>query len=92
MVLYETLTNPSIQRDIYNGNRKYPFPTPLIPGTSFIGRVAAVGADATKIKAGDLVFVDCVVRSRDEPADVFLASIVQGRSEYMFGSCCYGTC
>lgn len=65
-------------RDIYNGKRKYPFPTPIIPGTSFVGRVAAVGPDATKLKPGDLVFVDCVVRSRDEPADVFLAAIIEG--------------
>jgi D-arabinose 1-dehydrogenase-like Zn-dependent alcohol dehydrogenase len=30
-------------RDIYNGKRSYPFPTPLITGTSAIGRIAAVG-------------------------------------------------
>ena len=65
-------------RDIYNGKRKYPFPTPLIPGTSAIARVAAVGPDATKLKSGDLVFVDSTVRSRDNPTDVFLAAIIQG--------------
>lgn len=65
-------------RDIYNGKRNYPFPTPIVPGTSFIGRVVAVGPDATKLKPGDLVFVDCVIRSRDEPADVFLAAIIEG--------------
>lgn len=65
-------------RDIYNGKRKYPFPTPLIPGTSAIARVAAVGPDATALKRGDLVLLDCLVRSRDEPTDVFLAAIIQG--------------
>lgn len=51
---------------------------PLIPGFSAIGRVAAVGADATKLKPGDLVYMDCTTRSRDNPSDVFLAGVVDG--------------
>jgi NADPH:quinone reductase-like Zn-dependent oxidoreductase len=65
-------------RDIYNGKRKYPFPMPLVPGSSFIGRVVAPGPDATRVKEGDLVFVDCTIRSRDDPTDVFLAAIIDG--------------
>lgn len=42
-------------RDIYNGKRNYPFPTPIILGNSAIARVAVVGPDATKLKPGDLV-------------------------------------
>ncbi|KAK4903067.1 hypothetical protein LTR49_026875 [Elasticomyces elasticus] len=68
----------SYMRDIYNGKRGYPFPTPLIPGTSAIARVAAVGSDATKLKPGDLVFFDNTIRSRDEPSHVFLSAIIQG--------------
>jgi threonine dehydrogenase-like Zn-dependent dehydrogenase len=64
-------------RDIYNGKRQYPFPTPLIPGSSAIGRIASVALDATKFKPGDLVFVDCVVRSRDQPTDTVLAAIAE---------------
>ncbi|KAK5175363.1 uncharacterized protein LTR77_000502 [Saxophila tyrrhenica] len=71
----------SYMRDIYNGKRRYPFPTPLVTGTSFIGRVAAVGPDATKIKPGDLVVVDIMIRSRDEPTDAFLAGVIQGFTE-----------
>jgi D-arabinose 1-dehydrogenase-like Zn-dependent alcohol dehydrogenase len=67
-------------RDIYNGKRNYPFPTPLIPGSSFLGRVCSVGPDATAVKAGDLVVVDILVRSRDQPTDMFLAGIIQGDS------------
>lgn len=70
----------SYMRDIYNGKRKYPYPTPLIPGTSAVGRIAAVGPDATKLKIGDLVMVDCTIRSRDDPSDVFLAAIYDGNT------------
>lgn len=67
-------------RDIYNGKRNYPFPTPLVAGTSAIGRVVAVGPDAVKLKPGDLVFVDCTIRARDSD-DIFLAAISQGFGE-----------
>lgn len=68
----------SYMRDIYDGTRPYHFAMPLIPGTSAFARVAAVGPDATKLQPGDLVFVDCTIRSRDEPADTFLAGISDG--------------
>ena len=68
----------SYTRDIYNGKRNYPYPMPLIPGSSAIGRVAALGPDATKLKPGDLVFMDITIRSRDDPSDVFLSAIHHG--------------
>ncbi|KAK1087010.1 hypothetical protein LTR48_003020 [Friedmanniomyces endolithicus] len=68
----------SYMKNIYNGERNYAFPTPIIPGTSAIARVAAIGPDATKLQIGDLVFLDSLVRSRDEPSDAFLAAINQG--------------
>ena len=64
----------SYTREVYSGKRPYPFPTPIIPGASAIGRVAAVGPDATKFKPGDLVYIDTTVRSRDDPTDVYLAA------------------
>lgn len=51
---------------------------PLIPGFSAIGRVVAVGPDATKIKPGQLVYVDCTIRSRDDPSDIFIAGVADG--------------
>ncbi|KAF2172573.1 hypothetical protein M409DRAFT_63218 [Zasmidium cellare ATCC 36951] len=68
----------SYTREVMNGKRNYQFPMPLIPGFSAIGRVAAVGADATMVKPGDLVYVDCTTRSRDNPSDVFLAGVADG--------------
>lgn len=68
----------SYTREVMNGTRPYPFPTPITPGTSALGRVVAVGPDATKIKPGDLVYIDTTVRSRDDPTDVFLAALHEG--------------
>ena len=70
----------SYMRDIYNGKRRYPFPMPLVPGISAVGRVAAVGPDASRLEVGDLVYIDCTIRSRDDPTHVFLAGIYDGDS------------
>ena len=71
----------SYMRQIYNGERRYPFPMPLVAGTSAIGRVAAVGPDATLLRRGMLVLVDCTVRGRDDATAVFLSGIHEGFSE-----------
>ncbi|KAH7081314.1 alcohol dehydrogenase [Paraphoma chrysanthemicola] len=68
----------SYSKGIFNGTRGYSYPTPLVPGSSGIGRVAALGLDATSLEVGQLVFVDSVIRSRDDPTDVFLMGITQG--------------
>lgn len=68
----------SYTREVMNGTRPYPFPTPIVPGTSAVGRVAAVGPDATKVKPGDLVYIDTTVRSRDDPTDIYLAAVHEG--------------
>lgn len=44
------------------------FPIPFVPGSQAVGRVLAAGPDATALQAGDLVFIDSFVRSRDDPA------------------------
>lgn len=71
----------SYARQIYTGERDYPFPKPLVPGTSAVGRVAAVGPDATLLKPGLLVLVDCTVRGRDDATAVFLSGIHEGFTE-----------
>lgn len=40
-----------------------------------IGRIVALGRDATALHHGQLVFVDCVVRARDDPDTTFLLAI-----------------
>ena len=71
----------SYHREIYNGQRGYPFPTPLVGGANAIGRIAALGPDAATLQPGQLVFVDMVVRARDDPSVLFLSAIHAGGSE-----------
>ncbi|KAI2467025.1 putative quinone oxidoreductase [Annulohypoxylon bovei var. microspora] len=68
----------SYHREVYNGGRAYEFPKPIVGGLSAIGRVAAVGPDATVLQHGQLVYVDCVIHSRDDPDDLFLTAIHEG--------------
>lgn len=71
----------SYHREVYNGDRHYSFPTPLVGGISAVGRVAALGPDSTALKIGQLVFVDCVIHSRDDPDTLFLSAIHDSGAE-----------
>ncbi|CRG83635.1 hypothetical protein PISL3812_00989 [Talaromyces islandicus] len=68
-------------KNIYNGKRQYPYPTPIIPGSGAVGRVAELGADSTSLKVGDLVLIDPVIRGRDNAADIFLFGVHSGHSD-----------
>ncbi|KAI1357659.1 GroES-like protein [Xylaria arbuscula] len=68
----------SYQNDIYNGKRRYPLATPIVGGCSAVGRVAATGPDATVLTQGQLVWVDCVVRGRDDSEAIYLWGIHEG--------------
>ena len=52
--------------EVFSGQRHYTLEPPVIPGTGGIGRIVRVGADATRLRPGDLVWCDCTVRSRDD--------------------------
>lgn len=52
--------------DVLSGQRQYLMETPIVPGAGAIGRVRALGADATHLKVGDWVLCDPTVRSRDD--------------------------
>ncbi|KAJ5899063.1 NAD(P)-binding protein [Penicillium taxi] len=71
----------SYQRDIYDGKRDYPLPKPLIGGFSAIGRIVAVGSDAVALQPGNLVYVDSVIRGRDDVDAVILSAISDGFNE-----------
>ena len=63
----------SYARDVLDGTRKiYQYPTPFTPGASAVGRVVAVGPDATRIQQGDLVLIDCFIHGRDDDDAVIL--------------------
>jgi threonine dehydrogenase-like Zn-dependent dehydrogenase len=65
---------------IYTGRRPYPYPTPFVPGCSAIGRIVAVGPDATTLQPGQLVFFDPFIRGRDNPSSLILSGILDGHN------------
>lgn len=56
----------SYTNDVFSGARKYLLEVPVVPGLGAIGRVRAFGPDATHLAAGDWVYCDPTVRSRDD--------------------------
>jgi len=51
---------------VFSGARNYMLELPVTPGPGGIGRVRAMGPDATRLQVGDWVFCDPTVRSRDD--------------------------
>lgn len=56
----------SYTNEVFSGERKYLLELPVAPGCGAVGRVRAVGLDATRLQAGDWVMCDPTVRSRDD--------------------------
>ncbi|BAM89435.1 alcohol dehydrogenase [Bradyrhizobium oligotrophicum S58] len=56
----------SYANEVFSGERKYLLELPVVPGPGGIGRVSALGPDATHLAIGDWVFCDPTVRSRDD--------------------------
>ncbi|RMZ75387.1 hypothetical protein DV737_g5316, partial [Chaetothyriales sp. CBS 132003] len=82
VVKIEMAAIATFMKRIYDGTLQYPYPTPLTLGGSALGHIAALPVDSTQLRVGQLVLVDCVVRSRDQPAaDVFLANIHSGYTD-----------
>ena len=52
--------------EVFSGERRYPLTLPVAPGCGAIGRVRAIGPDATRLAVGDWVCCDPTVRSRDD--------------------------
>ncbi|MGY4709294.1 alcohol dehydrogenase catalytic domain-containing protein [Mycolicibacterium sp. CBM1] len=52
--------------EVFSGHRRYPLVPPVISGVGGVGRVLAVGPDATRLEPGELVWCDPMVRSRDD--------------------------
>lgn len=65
----------SYQKEVYNGTRKYPYPTPWVPGLFAVGRVVAAGPDAVAVKPGSLAFFDAFIRGRDDPSVAILSGL-----------------
>ena len=66
--------------NVYSGKKPYPYPTPFVPGSSAVGRIAAVGSDATRLTPGQLVYLDCFIQGRDDPTALILHGLSSGRT------------
>lgn len=77
-VLVRVLAAPILAyaQEVFRGERNYALVLPLVPGVGAIGLVEKTGPDATQLKAGQLVFCDPLVRSRDD--SVAPDTILQG--------------
>jgi alcohol dehydrogenase len=51
--------------EVFSGERQYMLALPVVPGPGAIGRVRATGPDATQLAAGNWVYCDPTIRSRD---------------------------
>jgi alcohol dehydrogenase len=67
-------------RDVFSGKRNYLLELPIVPGSGGIGRVRAIGPDATRLAIGDWVFIDPTVRGRDDAVapDIILQGLTAG--------------
>src|SRR5271165_764005 len=57
---------------VFDGSRNYRLELPAVPGPGGVGRVRAVGPDATRLQPGDWVFCEPTIRARDEVSDTIL--------------------
>ncbi len=67
-VLVRVLAAPvgTYAQEVFSGKRPYPLVLPLAPGCGAIGVVERTGPDTTRLKPGQLVFCDPMVRPRDD--------------------------
>jgi len=56
----------SYASEVFSGERKYLLELPVAPGCGAVGRVRAVGPDATRLAVGEWVLCDPTVRARDD--------------------------
>ncbi|KAI0427966.1 alcohol dehydrogenase [Xylaria sp. FL1042] len=65
--------------NIFKANHNiFQFPYPIIPGSFGIGRIAALGPDATSLQEGQLVMVSSLIRARDNPSVSVITGVSAG--------------
>lgn len=77
-----TTVRPYLQTVFATGKGGLPFPLPLRPGGTAVGRITAVGPDAVSLRAGQLVLVDAHLRARDDPD---ATQVLLGMSDFHAG-------
>jgi len=78
-VLVKVLRAPiaSYTQEVIAGKR-FPLATPCVPGIPTIARIEEVGSDTTNRSVGQLVYVDSVIRARDDQTGEQGTQIMQG--------------
>jgi threonine dehydrogenase-like Zn-dependent dehydrogenase len=73
-VVIQVLKAPLIQyaRDRYKSGLSPPLSLPSVPGANAVGRIHAVGDDATTLQVGDLVLVNSTIEARDSEAKTLI--------------------
>ncbi|KAJ5272438.1 hypothetical protein N7478_007563 [Penicillium angulare] len=76
------LVDPSEKSRLLMNKRNIHFSQqpPFVPGNCAVGRVAAVANDATTLRVGQLVLLECFVRGRDDPNAQALRAVFEGPS------------
>jgi D-arabinose 1-dehydrogenase-like Zn-dependent alcohol dehydrogenase len=76
------IVDPSEEHRLLKSKRNPYFSqeTPFIPGNGAVGRIAAVGKDATSLQVGQLVLLEGFVRGRDDPNAQALRAVYEGPS------------
>ncbi|CAH0045804.1 unnamed protein product [Clonostachys solani] len=65
-------------RHVYQDpNSGHPLPTPFVPGSMAIGRVAETGPDATRLQGGQLVFFDPYIIGRDSQDAKYISGLME---------------
>ncbi|KAJ9500983.1 hypothetical protein H2202_003541 [Exophiala xenobiotica] len=96
----EILSTPilSYASKLYSGDLKYPLHPPMTVGGGAIARVVSLGSDATHLRKGQLVFVDPMVRGRDDSSgktSILLGvhgGLTSGAAVLMQGDWRHGSC
>ena len=82
----------SYSREVFSGVRRYNYPEPMVPGSGGIGRIVAVGSDATSIQPGQLVLTDAFIRGRDDESKLMIGGLEMGSGkDLMYGEWRDGT-
>ncbi|KAM0338625.1 hypothetical protein ACHAPU_011258 [Fusarium lateritium] len=76
-----TLVLPYLTQIHKGGVKQANLMLPLVPNANCIGYITEVGADATLLKPGDLVWVDSTIVGRDDPTVVIVQGHLGGLSE-----------
>ncbi|RWA03606.1 hypothetical protein EKO27_g11499 [Xylaria grammica] len=65
--------------NVFNASHAmFQLPYPTTPGSFGIGRVVAVGPDATTLREGQFVMVSAFIRSRDDPSVSIIRGVTAG--------------